>query len=297
MRLANAPCSWGTIENTGGERIGYRQMLDELVATGYSGTELGDWGFMPTEPTRLADELNSRSLELIGSWVTVRLYDEEYHREGVERAVRTARLLASVTNETPIIVIGPDHGSVPLRHKNTGRIRPEHRLDDVGWEVYTRGAERVAAAVRERTGLSSAFHPHGSTYVETPAEIDTFLSRTDPELVGLCYDTGHFALGGGDPVEGLYRYADRIRLVHFKDFDPAVVERAKRENLNYTEMIGAGLFSELGRGRVDFIATLKALRAIGYDSWITVEQDILPGMGEPRASAQRNRDYLRRIGL
>ena len=61
-QIANAPCSWGTLEFAGmsGERITYTQMLDELVATGYVGTELGDWGFMPTDPHQLADELARR---------------------------------------------------------------------------------------------------------------------------------------------------------------------------------------------------------------------------------------------
>ena len=272
-------------------------MLDELVDTGYVGTELGDWGFMPTEPKVLALELGVRNLELIGSWVTVRLYDESSHQAGVEQAIRTAQLMTKASSNSPIINIGPDHGSVPLRHANAGRILREHGLTKTAWKVYTRGAERVARETLVSTGLQSAFHPHGSTYVETPDEIDTSLANTDPSLVGLCYDTGHFALGGGDPVEGIFRYADRIRLVHFKDFCPEVVKQANQENMNYTEMIGAGVFSELGQGSVDFQAILSALHDIGYNGWITVEQDILPGMGTPRKSAKKNRDYLRSIGL
>ncbi|MCE2850303.1 MAG: hypothetical protein LW717_03755, partial [Chloroflexaceae bacterium] len=75
LRIANAPCSWGTLEFAGlsGERITYTQMLDELVATGYSGTELGDWGFMPTNPRQLADELAHRQLTLIGAFVPIPL--------------------------------------------------------------------------------------------------------------------------------------------------------------------------------------------------------------------------------
>ena len=107
MKLANAPCSWGTIENTAGDRIGYRQMLDELAATDYVGTELGDWGFMPTDPERLAEELRSRGLTLIGSWVTVRLYDEAYHAAGAEQAVRVARLMATVSDDRPSSTSAP----------------------------------------------------------------------------------------------------------------------------------------------------------------------------------------------
>ena len=42
---------------------------------------------------------------------------------------------------------------------------------------------------------------------------------------------------------------------------------------------------------------LAWLRGRGYAGYITVEQDVLPGMGTPAASARRNREYLRGIGV
>ena len=150
---------------------------------------------------------------------------------------------------------------------------------------------------KRETGLRTALHPHGSTFVETPAEIDEFLRRTDPEKVGIVFDTGHYMLGGGDPVEGVEKYGERIQLMHFKDFNPAVVEQAKENGWNYKEMIGAGVFCELGTGAVDFPKVLETLHEVGYDGWIVVEQDVLPGMGSPAENAERNRAYLGRIGL
>ena len=97
LRIANAPCSWGTLEFAGlsGERITYTQMLDELVATGYVGTELGDWGFMPTNPHLLADELARRQLTLIGAFVPVPLLsDATAVATATSNALRTADLLA-----------------------------------------------------------------------------------------------------------------------------------------------------------------------------------------------------------
>ena len=81
MAIANAPCSWGALEFAGleGDSVGYEQMLDELRATGYVGTELGDWGFMPTDPDRLRFELRSRNLQLLASWVSVMLHDPQRH--------------------------------------------------------------------------------------------------------------------------------------------------------------------------------------------------------------------------
>jgi inosose dehydratase len=297
IRLANAPCSWGVIENTEGERSDYAKVLDEIQATGYAGTELGDWGFMPTDPETLRAELAARDLLLLGSWVSVRLYDPAYHAAGVEAAVRTAELLAAVGGPDCLIVIGDDHSTVPLRHDLSGRIEPRHMLDESSWRIYAAGAMRVAEAVRRETGLRSVIHHHGATYIETPQEVARMLSLTDPDVLGLCFDTGHYALGGGDPVDGVRRYGDRIWHVHFKDFDGRVVTRAKEEGWGYQQMIAQGVFSELGTGTVDFPGVLAALDDIGYEGWIVVEQDVLPGMGTPKESAARNRGYLRGIGL
>ena len=156
---------------------------------------------------------------------------------------------------------------------------------------------RVATAVKQETGLRSLIHHHGATYVETPDEVARFLAETDPSLVGLCFDTGHYALGGGDPVEALQKHSDRIWHVHFKDFDADVVGRATTAGWDYQAMIGQGLFPELGQGNIDFGAVLAALRAQKYDDWIVVEQDVLPGMGTPAESAKRNRAFLHALGL
>lgn len=296
-KLGNAPCSWGTIENTGGERLSYVQMLDELAAAGFKGTELGDLGFMPTDPDKLREELDKRKLDLIGSWVTVRLYDEAGHAPGVERAVKVAKLLAEVGGPHCTINIGDDHSTVHERFYNTGRIKPEMSLSEDGWQTYIKGINRIAEAVEGETGLRSALHPHGSTHVETVDEIDKFLDLTDPDKVGIVFDTGHYMLGGGDPVEGVKTYGERIWLMHFKDFDPEVIPVALDEGLNYQQMIGRGMFSELGTGAVNFPDVLSAMREVGYNGWVVVEQDVLPGMGSPAENAKRNFAYLKGIGV
>lgn len=308
IKVGNAPCSWGTLEfeQDRAERIGYQQMLDELVATGYSGTELGDWGFMPTEPARLRAELDERGVTMLGAFVPVGLKNPATHAEGEDRAVRVAHLLAAVANmgagqPEPLVVLADDNGSDPIRTQNAGHVAPEMGLGAAAWRTFIRGAERVARAVREETGLRTVFHHHCAGYVETPDEIDHFLELSDPDLLGLVFDTGHYAYGAGpgdcDVVAGLDRFADRIWYVHFKDCDPQVAERAAVEGWDYFEALRQGVFCELGDGCVDFPAVADWLRAHGYEGWVVVEQDVLPGMGAPKESARRNREYLAGIGL
>jgi inosose dehydratase len=145
--------------------------------------------------------------------------------------------------------------------------------------------------------LRTVFHHHIGTWVETPEETATFLRLTDPEVLGLVFDTGHYRFGGGDPVEGLRRHADRVWHVHFKDHDPRVAEQSRRNEWGAIQSVEHGVFCELGRGDVNFPAVIQELKDIDYAGWIVVEQDVLPGMGTPKESAQRNRDYLRSIGL
>lgn len=298
MRIANAPCSWGALEfDLDTPAPDYALVLDEIATTGYTGTELGDWGFMPTDPMQLRAELAARKLVLLGAFVPVALANPNAHAAGADIAVRTARLLADVGGESAVLVLADENGSVPERTQNAGHIQPAHGLSGEQWTIFARGAEQIARAVQEATGLRTVFHHHCAGYVETPAEIAALMQRTDPELLGLCLDTGHLVYGGGDPLNALEHYADRIWHVHFKDCDPQLAAQARQAGWDYFEAVQRGIFSELGRGSVDFAAVGAALRKLGYDGWIVVEQDVLPGMGTPSASARRNRDYLRSIGL
>ncbi len=297
MQVANAPCSWGVIENIEGERYDYARVLDEIAASGYAGTELGDWGFMPTDPAQLRDELDQRDLKMLGSWVNVNFQDKDRHEESTEACARTAKLLAAVGGQKALVVLGPDPYTNPMRSLNSGRITAEMGLDEEGWRVFAEGANHAARRVMDETGLRSVLHHHTGTWIETPAETERIMDMTDEDIVGLVFDTGHWAFGGGDPLSGIRQFADRIWYVHFKDRDPAVHEQSRIQEWDGPQSVGQGIFPELGRGDVDFPGVLKELDKIGYDSWIVVEQDVLPGLGAPLESATRNREYLRSIGL
>lgn len=309
IRIANAPCSWGTLEFEGlkGERIGYEQMLDELVETGYAGTELGDWGFMPTDPPALHYTLAKRDLTMVGAFVPVALKHAERHDAGVEEALRYARLLAAVaetgpTAWSPVIVLADNNGTEPVRTANAGRVTPAMGLTDSEWRIFAYGAEKVARAVKAETGLRTVFHHHCAGYVETPAEIARLMDMTDPSLLGLVFDTGHYLYGSGttDPslvLSGLEGLAGRVWHMHFKDCQPEIATNARSERWDYFEAVRHGIFCELGRGNVDFAGVKGWLQAHGFDGWIVVEQDVLPGMGVPKVSAGRNRSYLKSLGL
>ena len=296
IKIANAPCSWGVLEfDLVGEVAGYVQVLDEMHAAGYAGTELGDWGFMPTESTQLKKEIQARNLEMLGAFVSVDFSNPHAHAAGAETAVRTARLLAAVST-APFIVLADDNGRNPIRTQNAGRILPEQGLSEDQWNVFAAGVEAVALAVRETTGVRCVFHHHCAGFVETPEEVERLLALTDPTLVGLCFDTGHYSFGGGDALDGIRKYATRIWHFHLKDHEPKVAAQSRQNEWDYFTSVRNGIFCELGKGNVDFPAVLRELETAGYDGWGVVEQDVLPGMGSPKESAARNRAYLNSLG-
>jgi len=304
LLVGNAPCSWGRLEfedaKEDGEPVPFGRMLDELVETGYTGTELGDWGFMPIDPTLLRAELDRRRLTMLGAFVPVALKYPDQHEHGVTTAVKTARLLTSVAGTpAPYLVLADANGTDPERTRLAGRITADAGLTWPQWKQFAGGAGRVAQAVFEETGLRTVFHHHCAGYVETPEEIATLLELTDPGLLGLVFDTGHFCYGSGarecDFREFLGRFAERIWYIHCKDCELRVARRARVEEWNYFTALRHGVFCELGKGGVDFPALLRWLGARRYEGYVLVEQDVLPGMGSPKESARRNRDYLRSI--
>lgn len=300
IKIANAPCSWGALEfdlEEKSEEIGFAQVLDEIKETGYIGTELGDWGYMPTDPNLLRKEIEKRGLDLLGAFVPVALANRSTHVEGTKRALQVAKLMYDAGYKNAFIVLADDNGSVPQRTQNAGRITAEMGLSESQWQLYASGAERVAKVVKDKFGLRTVFHHHCAGYIETPEEINKLMALTNPELLGLCLDTGHYAFGGGDPMDALQKHANRIWHVHFKDFDPMAAELSKVADGDYFDSLQRGVFCELGKGSVNFKTIVDALNDHGYRDWVVVEQDILPGMGAPKKCAQANRDYLRTFGL
>jgi len=298
IKIANAPCSWGALEfDLDGKAPGYKQVLIEMSHTGYEGTELGVWGFMPANPIELRLAVQDNGLQLLGAFVPVALSDEKTHDHGIELALKRAQLLYDAGYEDAFIVLADENGSVDERTNFAGQVTPEMGLSEESWITFTSGAEKVAKAVRATFGIRTVFHNHCGGYVETPEEVERFMELTDPSLLGLCLDTGHYAFGGGDPVAALKEYYNRIWHVHFKDYDPEVGRRSAGENFDYFKSVEEGVFCELGKGNVDFKSIVNMLIEKGYGGWIVVEQDVLPGMGSPKKCASNNRNFIKKLGL
>ena len=295
IRMANAPVSWGIYEFEGSEaKFPYERVLDEIVETGYTGLELGPWGYLPTDPAVLRGELQKRNLQLLSSFVPVNFADATAIEQAEAFAMQVGRLLKALDAVT--IVLADDNGTVPELVQNAGR-RHGSKLTSAEWDVYAAGVNRVARKIYDELGLKVVFHHHCGGYVETPEETRNLLDRADPDLVGLCLDTGHWQYAGGDALACVKEYGERVRYLHLKDCDPNLRKLAIDERMDYFAAVATGVFCELGKGSVDFPGILKEMERLGYDGWAIVEQDVLTeDLDAPRQSARRNRDYLHKLG-
>jgi inosose dehydratase len=128
--------------------------------------------------------------------------------------------------------------------------------------------------------------------------VDRLLAGTDPQFVSLCLDTGHLAYGGGDAAELIAEHPDRIGYLHIKQMDPAIVARAKKDDLAFGQAVAMGASCEPPAGIPDIPSVVAALQARGTDTFVIVEQDMYPVAFEvPAPIAQRTRDYLMSCGI
>lgn len=275
MRVAGAPISWGVCEVPGwGEMPAPDRVLAGMRELGLSATELGPPGWLSEDPEVLRTQLCGAGMTLVAGFLALPLHHPV--EEVVAVAERSARSLAGAGAQ--ILVLAASTGV------DGYDSRPV--LTDAEWAALVAGAEAVAERAAEQ-GLDTVLHPHVGTLVETPQEIDRFMADTH---LGLCLDTGHVMVGGGDPVAVARTHAARVRHVHLKDVDAAVAATVTSGAVAYADAVGAGLYRPLGSGDLDLDAVLLALDGAGYDGWFVLEQDTRLAVADEASTARAEDD-------
>jgi inosose dehydratase len=296
--VASAPVSWGIMESVPfPPAYPYGRVLDEIAQAGYAGTELGPYGFLPTEPAELRRELERRQLTLCSAFVALSLAATDVLGPGLKHVERTAKLLNEVNCRLLILSDEISDERSALAGRCCGSEQYAY-----GVQEWQRAKEAIAEVLEicEKYALSLAFHHHVGTHVETPEEIERLLSLFSPEELGLCLDTGHCVYGGGDPVVILGRHMNRLRCLHLKDIDGSRLKAARAQQLDFHTAVRHGVFAPLGRGVVDFRRLFQLLGNDRFQGWLVVEQDTLGNGqdgGAPLANAVAGRNFLRRMGL
>jgi inosose dehydratase len=293
--FASAPDSWGVLDYPGPSwKQSYEKMLDEMVEAGYTGSELGPYGFFPTDPKILQPQLEKRKLKLLASFVPVKMTDPAASQAVMERIRKVGTLLATL--KAPFLVIADDQS--PERNAFSGRAYDKD-CPTLSAEQWKHVGKIVADAekVANEFGLDLVFHPHVATYVETPEECERFYDATSHTNVGLCLDTGHCVYGYGDSVKEAEKYKSKLRFVHIKDCNTKVLEEARRNKWTFEEAIEHKVFTVIGQGNIDFPAFFRTLVKNGYSGWSVVEQDVTFGATPipPAQNVAASLKYLRGV--
>ncbi|MAG37274.1 MAG: 2-keto-myo-inositol dehydratase [Dehalococcoidia bacterium] len=292
VRVGSAPDSWGVWFPSDSRQPPWQRFLDEVVEAGYEWIELGPYGYLPTALPTLRAELDQRSLKVAASAV-MRNLEEPAEWPELEQEVLGAGELLAALGAGFLVLIDATYTDL-----FSGQPLAPNRLDEGAWQRLVDTTHRVARLASERFGLTLVFHPHAETHVEYEDQIEAFVEQTDPALVSFCLDTGHHAYRGGDPVEFLRHHHRRIPYLHLKSIDPELQKKVEAENTSFAAAVAEGMFVEPAEGAVDIPALREVLRAIDFDGWAIVEQDMYPSPPEkPLPIARRTRTYLRDIGL
>ncbi len=293
LRLGTAPDSWGVWFPDDPQQVPWHRFLDEVAEAGYELIELGPYGYLPTDPEQLRDELGARGLTLTGGAVFAGLHRGEQAFETALEDYRTeARLLTALGAEHVI--------ALPEQYTDMhgGDVLEASRLEPEQWRALTDGYSRLGKVMAEEFGISLDFHSHADSHVGTQEQIERFLQDTDPEHVHLCLDTGHVSYYGGDNEAIVRRFPERIGYVHLKQVDPAVVERVHAEGLSFADAVRMGAMVEPPHGVPDMPPLLDALAELDAEIFAIVEQDMYPcPPDQPLPIATRTRQYFTSCGV
>jgi inosose dehydratase len=286
-RVGTAPISWGICEVPGwGAQLPPERTLAEMASLGLRTTEMGAVGYLPEDPAALRQLLERHGMGLIGGFNALALADPERSAEQLAAADRSAAVLASGGAQFFVSCVVTD----PADWRRPG-------LDDAGWTTMVTNLAEIDR-ICARHGLVHVFHAHVDSLVETAEEIERLVESSD---VAFVLETGHFLIGGYDPLRFVREHRDRIGLVHLKDVRLDLVDDLRTRRLSLMEAVQAGIFPSLGNGGAPIAAVIDELERTGYDGWYVIEQDValtdgLPAVGEgPIRDVARSVAYLRSI--
>lgn len=306
MKITGAPCSWGVDDPKNPHLPPWSRVLDEAREAGYAGLELGPYGYMPLDAGVLGAELDRRGLSLVAGTIFDDLVSPANLPALLRQADEIGALLKALPSPEPLpgqrqatpylVIIDWGHRERDLA---AGRSDAAPRLPDADWARMVDHIRQIADLARERHGIRSVIHPHAGGHIEFADEIRRIAADIPDATAGLCLDTGHLHYSGMDPAAWLREFAHRLDYVHFKDVDAA----RHREVLSgppvpFFEACARGVMCPIGQGALDYRRIRATLEDIGYQGYITVEQERDPRHADTSLRDVRlSREHLRSIGF
>ena len=288
LRIGTAPDSWGVWFPNDPKQGPWDRFLDEVVKAGYTWIELGPYGYLPTDPHQLEDELGKRNLKLSAGTVFTGFHKgEEQWKRAWDQALDVAGLASKLGAEHLVVI--PDL----WRSDANNEVLESRTLDDEKWAKLAAGHDRLGKALLEEFGMKQQFHSHADSHIGTTREVLRFLEETDPRYTNLCLDTGHFAYYGGDNVKLIEDHPERIGYLHLKQVDPSLLFDVLKNDTPFADAVAQGIMIEPPHGVPDLAPIIEAVSKIDSDIFAIVEQDMYGcDVDYPFPIAERTRKHI-----
>ena len=305
IQICGAPCCWGVDDPKNPYLPPWQRVLSEAHEAGYRAIELGPYGYLPIDVTVVSEELNKNNLAIVAGTIFHDLVDpgnQESVLQAVDdicklitdEAMPTLERMEGQKFPTPYMTVmdwGHDERDYAAGHSDTAP-----RMNDEEWEQFM-GHVRAVCERANKWGVRPVIHPHAGGYIEFSDEIEKLVRDIPYEIAGLCLDTGHLYYSGMDPVTYLKKYADRIDYVHFKDVNETVYQQVLGEHIRFFDGCGKGAMCPIGTGSLDYPAIRETLQEIGYNGYITIEQERDPRNSDTSLrDVKASVDYLKSVG-
>ena len=256
-----------------------------MALAGFKGSEIGNK--YPQDTEVLKHKLDVRGLRICNAWFSTLFTSQPYEVTEEAFLKHRDRLYALGAR-----VIGASEQGNSIQGKPLnifGDQKPVYTEEE--WKKVTEGFNRLGKLAAEK-GMKLTCHHHMGTGVQTEAEIDRFMAETDPEVVGLLFDSGHLTFAGIDPLPVLKKHIGRIQHVHLKDVRLPIRDQARKEGWSFLQAVKNGVFTVPGDGDVDFAPIFDVLAENGYEGWVVVEAEQDPAKANPFEYAVKARKYI-----
>ncbi|NGO70367.1 TIM barrel protein [Streptomyces boncukensis] len=290
--LGSAPDSWGIWFPEDEHQVPHTRFLDELARAGYTWLELGPYGYLPTDPQVLAEQLAVRGLQVSGGTAFGGLHRAELWDPMLAHVRRVAELTAAA-GAHHLVLIPPMY-----RDEKTGEFTEPTELTAEQWAGFGKNADRLGRLLLDEYGIHLVLHPHADSHIQTQPEIERLLNESDSRYTNLCLDTGHVAYGGGDTLDLIRRFGERVGYVHIKQMDPGVLRQVADERLGFGEAVQRGVCVTPPAGVPETGPVIEELARLDAELFVIVEQDLYPCAPDvPLPIAVRTREHLESEGL